>query len=85
MDSASQDTLRANFKLFKFREGCVAEANASFITPHKINDEIKATVPDPQPRSESDYIAIAARTLGLCAAGVLILPDILCEAGLVMM
>jgi len=30
----------------------VAEALASFITPHKINDEIKATVPVPLPRSE---------------------------------
>ena len=57
----------------------------AFITPHQINDEIETTVPDPKPRSNSDYIAIAARTFGLCAAGVLILPEILCEAGFVMM
>ena len=31
------------------------------------------------------YIAIAARTFGLCAAGAFILPEILCDAGLVMM
>ena len=30
----------------------MAEALASFISPHKINDEIKATVPVPLPRSE---------------------------------
>ena len=49
-----------------------------------INDEIEATVPEPQLDLKSDYIAIAARTFGLCAAGVLILPEILCEAGFVM-
>src|ERR1044071_1251357 len=72
MDSASQDTLRAtNFKLFKFREGCVAEANASFIAPHKINDEIKATVPDPQPRSEIRlYSYSSSHIRSLCGWGV---------------
>ena len=51
----------------------------------QINDETETAVPDPQFDLESDYIAIAARTFGLCAAGVLILPDTLCEAGFVMM
>lgn len=63
-----------------------AEAPEELIvaTSAQINDEVLATVPMPLPLTAS-YIAIAARTLGRCAAGTFILPEILCDAGLVMM
>lgn len=63
----------------------MAEAQCRRYHSAQINDEIDATAPDPQLDLKSDYIAIAARTFGLCAAGVLILPEMLCEAGFVMM
>ena len=52
-------------------------------TPHRLNDEVEATVPVLLPTPES-YTAIADRTLGRCAPGT-VLPEILGEAGLVMM
>ena len=55
------------------------------VTPHRYNDEMRATVAKLTAAQPKNYIAMAARTLGRCAPGTFIRPEILCEAGLVMM
>jgi len=52
-------------------------------TPHRLTMRSRQQVPGLLPTPES-YTAIADRTLGRCAPGT-VLPEILGEAGLVMM